>query len=120
VLLLFPKMEHDYTQWFRDNGRDGEWQKRLVADTYETEYNTALECRKVEGFPVWGPRLLQVQKSPSQEKNVIKKWWKDDRDESLWITRWSLIAAVFLTILFGLTQSITGIIQVVYAAPSAG
>lgn len=126
MLLLFP-VDHspgyfqDYEQWFTNIGIPGAgWKRALVRDIYKPEVNPVLRGRKAGDFPVWGPRLLEVQNYPSQERNILLKWWKDDRDETLWITRWSLIAAVFLGILFGLLQSVTGIIQVVYAARSAG
>ncbi|KAL6912667.1 hypothetical protein FSHL1_010349 [Fusarium sambucinum] len=115
--LFFPKPPHgygyiDYISWFKNkNGKIEIWQRSLPSP------NNPTVSRLYTAYPVWNQRLAWVLEASKNQPNMgIKRIWYDDRDLSLWWTRWALITAVFLTILFGLIQSITGIIQVVYAA----
>lgn len=118
VLLFFPTdTAHDYRTWLAaDNGgRLHDWQQALVAD-----YSQRPSPREVAEYPVWGQRLLRISEATRREGAwSIRRLWYDKRDESLWWTRWGLITAGSLALIFGLIQSITGIIQVVYAARSS-
>jgi len=72
--------------------------------------------RSAIDFPVWKNSLTHIAKYSNTEGAwSFKRWWYDGRDEALWWTRWSLLLALSLTVLFGLIQSITGIMQVYYA-----
>ncbi|OTA95745.1 hypothetical protein M434DRAFT_28649 [Hypoxylon sp. CO27-5] len=115
ILLFFPKDRYDYRAWLRGNGRLEEWQQTLVKDYCEQP-----SSREVADYPTWGHRLTHVLETSNSEGSWnLSRLWYDTRNESLWWTRWSLITAVFLTLVFGLIQSITGIIQVVYASRSS-
>ncbi|KAK4160635.1 hypothetical protein QBC43DRAFT_359115 [Cladorrhinum sp. PSN259] len=120
VLLFFPAdTDHDYGNWLaKGNSAHGlnDWQQALVAD-----FEQWPSSRQVVDYPIWGQRLLRISETSRREGAwSIKRLWYDRRDESLWWTRWGLITAGGLALIFGLIQSITGIIQVVYAARSAG
>ncbi|OBS20447.1 hypothetical protein FPOA_06816 [Fusarium poae] len=115
--LFFPKPPHgysysDYITWFKNKqGKIETWQRSLPSP------NNPAVSRLYTAYPVWNQRLAWVLEASKNQPNMgLRRIWYDDRDLSLWWTRWALITAVFLTILFGLIQSITGIIQVVYAA----
>ncbi|KAK4223273.1 hypothetical protein QBC38DRAFT_487974 [Podospora fimiseda] len=119
VFLLFPiKSEHDFGDWLVKGSRSGlnDWQQALVAD-----YTQRPSPREVAEYPVWRQRLLRISEASRKEGAwSIKRLWYDNRDESLWWTRWGLITAGILALIFGFIQSITGIIQVVCAAKSSG
>ncbi|KAI0834880.1 hypothetical protein F5Y06DRAFT_144400 [Hypoxylon sp. FL0890] len=116
ILLFFPVNHHDYRAWLRGNGKLEDWHQTLVRD-----YSEQPSSREVADYPAWGRRLTHVlEASNSEGAWSFRRLWHDTRNESLWWTRWSLITAVFLALVFGLIQSITGIIQVVYASRSPG
>ncbi|PTD05623.1 hypothetical protein FCULG_00000185, partial [Fusarium culmorum] len=112
VHLFFPKTPHGYASskyltWFHHkHGEIKSWQRSLAS------LNTPTVSRLYNDYPVWNQRLAWVlEASKNQPSMGIKRIWQDDRDLSLWWTRWALITAVFLAVLFGLIQSITGIMQ---------
>ncbi|CAG1966946.1 unnamed protein product [Fusarium graminearum] len=115
VHLFFPETPHGYSSsqyltWFHEHGEIKSWQRSLAS------LNTPTVSRLYNEYPVWNQRLAWVLEASKNQPNMgIKRIWQDDRDLSLWWTRWALITAVFLAVVFGLIQSITGIIQVVYA-----
>ncbi|KAI1410523.1 hypothetical protein F5Y13DRAFT_181228 [Hypoxylon sp. FL1857] len=116
ILLFFPVDRHDYRAWLRGNDGLTDWQQALVKD-----YSEQPSSREVADYPTWGHRLTRVIETSNNEGAwSFRRWWYDTRNESLWWTRWSLITALFLALVFGLIQSITGIIQVVYASRSSG
>lgn len=70
--------------------------------------------RRRNVYAYWLDRLLAVSEAfdKSKPSNPIQ-WWHDRRDMGQWWGFWLVIAGIFLTVLFGLIQSITGILQVV-------
>ncbi|KAJ3535290.1 hypothetical protein NM208_g7197 [Fusarium decemcellulare] len=119
VLLFFPcknhqHSSHDYLEWALSRGTIENWHRSIIKDCQESHIS-----RLYQDYPVWHQHLAYaLEVSKNQSNWSLKRCWYDDRDEALWWTRWALIAAVFLTVLFGLIQSITGIIQVIYAGRS--
>lgn len=64
-------------------------------------------------YPFWHERLQQIQdlydkKTPSG----LAQWWFDRRNRVQWATFWVAFLVLLLTIIFGLIQSITGVMQV--------
>jgi hypothetical protein len=44
----------------------------------------------------------------------VQPWLHDKRDRDRFYTFWLAVAAIGLTLLFGLVQSVTGVLQVVW------
>ncbi|KAF5633811.1 uncharacterized protein FTJAE_6962 [Fusarium tjaetaba] len=117
ILLFFPTKNggpvtlQDYNKRFLSQEDPESCLTRLInKDSWEVKEVTRL----FQDYPVWHQRLayiLEIAKNPTDWS--FKRLWYDDREESLWWARWALITAVFLAIIFGLIQSITGIIQVI-------
>jgi hypothetical protein len=65
-------------------------------------------------FTFWQERLLSLSDSFDNAKpSSPVQWWYDRRDMGQWWGFWLLVAGVFLTVVFGLVQSVTGILQVI-------
>lgn len=68
-------------------------------------------------YTYWKDRLLDIEATFQRAKpRSIFQWWYDRRDMQQWWGFWLVVVGIFLTVLFGLIQSITGIVQVVLAA----
>jgi hypothetical protein len=64
-------------------------------------------------YPHWQTRLSAIAEALERSKPAtVGQWWHDRRDMGQWWGFWLLVVGIFLTVLFGLIQSITGIIQV--------
>ena len=76
-------------------------------------------ARSPEKYKFWGQRLITIKMAydASEPKNLAQ-WWHDRRRRVEWYTFWVAVLVVFLTIVFGLIQSITGVMQVYYASRS--
>ena len=109
--LLVPHSKADCTKWLiaeiGSAGLDPDILYRETAD------------RNKAGYLYWREKLLGLSEAFDRSKpsNLIQ-WWHDRRDMGQWWTFWLVVAGVFLTVLFGLIQSITGILQVVKASNS--
>ncbi|KAH6949285.1 hypothetical protein DER45DRAFT_97158 [Fusarium avenaceum] len=115
VLLFFPPDREglhpnglNYYHWMTGGAILKYWQLELLKDSGKGEISTFST-----DYPVWHQKLDYIlEVSQSQSNLSLSSIWYDDRDQALWWTRWALITAVFFAIVFGLIQSITGIMQV--------
>jgi hypothetical protein len=72
---------------------------------------SASQC--ISDYPHWQTRLSAIAEALERSKPAtVGQWWHDRRDMGQWWGFWLLVVGIFLTVLFGLIQSITGIIQV--------
>lgn len=66
----------------------------------------------IKDYPFWGDKLVTLHEAYRKAKPTsLKQWWQDRRDSSQWTTFWLAVVAILLTLMFGLIQSITGVIQ---------
>ena len=73
-----------------------------------------IASREKKSYIYWRERLLNISERYERSKpSSFLQWWYDRRDMGQWWTFWLLITGIFLTVLFGLIQSITGILQVI-------
>ena len=73
--------------------------------------------RKLEDYHFWRERLETIVEAyDSSEPKALPQWWNDRRNKVQWYTFWTAVLILLLTIVFGLIQSITGILQVYYAS----
>jgi hypothetical protein len=69
---------------------------------------------EVDEYHFWRARLVTLHEAYRKAKPTsLKQWWHDRRDSSQWTTFWLAVVAILLTLLFGLIQSISGIIQAI-------
>jgi hypothetical protein len=67
----------------------------------------------IDEYRFWHERLVTLHEAYRKAKPTsLKQWWQDRRDSSQWTTFWLAVVAILLTLLFGLIQSVSGIIQI--------
>ncbi|CAF9943768.1 MAG: hypothetical protein ALECFALPRED_001220 [Alectoria fallacina] len=115
LALIIPRANRDCKTWF---------EKVHTKDAKKVDYGAGdVELlhwsRSPEKYKFWGQRLITIKMAydASEPKN-LGQWWHDRRRRVEWYTFWVAVLVVFLTIVFGLVQSITGVMQVYYAAHS--
>ena len=105
--LLIPSNNSQSRKWFKRR------QKRWSLDSKAGSY-TALSAsaRQIEKFHYWRDRLVVLKQAfDESEPNTIASWWYDDRKKVQWYTFWVAALVLLLTIVFGLIQSISGVVQ---------
>lgn len=76
--------------------------------------------RQIEKFLHWHDRLVVLkQLFDEATPRTLSQWWYDRRNGVQWYTFWVAILVLASTLIFGLIQCITGIMQV-YAAFNYG
>jgi hypothetical protein len=72
-----------------------------------------LNDRQIGQFKFWHDRLIVLKHSFDESRpSRLSQWWYDDRDGHSWYTFWVAVLVLFLTVFFGLAQSIEGALQV--------
>jgi Ni/Fe-hydrogenase subunit HybB-like protein len=70
----------------------------------------------VTTYKYWHNRVAEISEAfDKSQPRDIGGWWMDRRNTVQWYTFWIAALALLLTVVFGLIQSITGII-LAYAA----
>ena len=69
-------------------------------------------ARQIDNFQYWRDRhVILKQGFDDSEPKTIQQWWNDDRKKVQWYTFWIAALVLALNIVFGLIQSVTGIVQ---------
>jgi hypothetical protein len=108
LALLFNKDDKRTTKWLHALPAS------LMVDRSLLRLNKLrLEDRQIEKFKFWHDRLIVLKKSFDKSRpSRLSQWWYDDRDGVSWYTFWVAVLILFLTVFFGLVQSIEGGLQV--------
>lgn len=115
LALIIPRANRDCKKWF-----EKVYAKYPESIDHEAGDVELLHwARSPEKYKFWGQRLITIKMAydASEPKN-LGQWWHDRRRRVEWYTFWVAVLVVFLTIVFGLIQSITGVMQVYYSAHS--
>lgn len=109
LTLLIPRANFDCKRWFAKHAEN--------IDGGAGDVEPLRWARLPEKYKYWGQRLenIRLAYDASEPKN-LGQWWRDRRNKVQWYTFWVAILVLVLTIVFGLIQSITGVMQVYYAA----
>ncbi|KIW12906.1 hypothetical protein PV08_08093 [Exophiala spinifera] len=106
LALLFPYGESPHKRWNRRVRRRAEPDVEIGL--------VASVSRNPQDYPHWGSHLVAIQQAFETSKpRTLKQWVHDKRDSNQFYTFWFAVIAIVLTLMFGLIQSITGILQVV-------
>ncbi|KAL9620384.1 MAG: hypothetical protein Q9160_005084 [Pyrenula sp. 1 TL-2023] len=67
-------------------------------------------------YPYWHVRLRAIQDAyDGATPRNLRQWWYNRRDRVTWATFWLAFLVFALTVLFGVIQSVTGVMQVYVA-----
>jgi hypothetical protein len=108
LALLFPQSDKDTAKWFNKLPRS----LHIDSQAFSCGHLKADE-RHVENFKLWHDRLVILKQVFDESRpSTISQWWCDRRNGVQWYTFWVAILILFLTIFFGMVQSIEGALQV--------
>lgn len=98
-----------------DNPTCNSWIREEI-DRYELDPELvyrATASRNKGDFIFWQERLSALSEHFDRTKpSSLVQWWHDRRDMGQWWNYWLVVVGISLTVIFGLIQSVTGIIQV--------
>jgi hypothetical protein len=104
--LLFPPVELKSAK-----------RTKLVAEKEGVDIEAAIAAYAsldLGSYPFWHERLEKVQKTyDAAHPKRMKQWWFNRRDKVAWATLWVAVIVFVLTVVFGMIQSVTSIMQVV-------
>lgn len=112
LALLLPRAKRDSKDWF------GKVQRRYpdALDAKVSDLALLPGGRSQRSYSYWHERLSIIQKAyDDSEPKTLRQWWNDRRKKVQWYTFWVAILILMLTIIFGMIQSVTGIMQVYVA-----
>lgn len=112
LALLLPRANTECKEWYQ------KCLKRYPnLDPKAADLAMTPKDRKLEDYHFWRERLETIVEAyDSSEPKALPQWWNDRRNKVQWYTFWTAVLILLLTIVFGLIQSITGILQVYYAS----
>ena len=112
LALLIPRANRKCKHWFERIHSQGEAEIDKAAGDVELLH----WARSPEKYQYWGQRLIMIKDAyDASEPKDLGQWWHDRRRKVQWYTFWVAILVLVLTIVFGLIQSVTGVMQVYYA-----
>lgn len=104
ISLLIPRDDRYCLRWLKQN------KKEHLLDPGIANLKPA--PREIARYHHWRDRLQIIEEEFSEsEPATLSQWWYDRRKKVQWYTFWVAILVLFLTIVFGLIQAITGIVQ---------
>lgn len=106
--LIFPQHDAQTLRWFKGYADSSRIDKTLLrCDPLR------LDDRQIERFHFWHDRLIILKQAFDESRPAtISQWWHDRRNGVQWYTFWVAGAVLFLTIFFGIVQSVEGALQV--------
>ncbi|KAH7308858.1 hypothetical protein BKA65DRAFT_559725 [Rhexocercosporidium sp. MPI-PUGE-AT-0058] len=106
--LIFPQHDKQTREWLKRHPESYRIDKTLLkCDPLQ------LDDRQIEKFHFWHDRLIILKQAFDQSRPAtISQWWYDRRNGVQWYTFWIAVVVLFLTIFFGMVQSIEGALQV--------
>jgi hypothetical protein len=109
LALLFPRADIRAHNWLQRTINKAAHRNEFI-DPLVGDLSTP--SSELSGFSYWRERLLYLEEAyENSEPSTIWQWWHDRRNRREWATFWVAFLVLILTIVFGLIQSITGIVQ---------
>ena len=112
LALLLPRANIESKRWYQKNLK-----RYPNLDPKAGDLTMASKDRVLDEYTFWKERLeIIVEAYNKSEPKALPQWWNDRRNKVQWYTFWIAALVLLLTIVFGLIQSITGILQVYYTS----
>lgn len=112
LAFLLPRAKGECKNWFH------KVQRRYtdVLDSKVSDLALLPGGRYQKSYPYWHDRLSVIKSAYDEsEPKALAQWWNDRRKKVQWYTFWVAVLILVLTIVFGMIQSVTGIMQVYVA-----
>jgi hypothetical protein len=116
LALLLPEHDREVKIWFKRQTRLQE-SRNLTLDPLARECGQLkAKERQIDNFKYWHDRLVILkQVFDESEPTNVQQWWHDRRKKSQWYTFWIAMLVLWLTILFGIIQTVESGLQVYLA-----
>jgi hypothetical protein len=105
MAIMFPFAESSHKSW-----------NRRVRKRADLDVETGVACntpRNLGHYRYWHARLKFIQSTYDEASpRRVRQWLYDRRDGNRFYTFWFAVVAICLTLLFGLIQSVTSIVQI--------
>ncbi len=110
MAILFPGINQYRTK-----------RNRRICEKHNVDIESGLVApRDLDHYRFWGERLRELQKVYELARpKRVKQWYFDRRNKEAWTTFWIAVIVFFLTLIFGMISSVTGIMQVHFASKQA-
>ncbi|KAL1645030.1 hypothetical protein SLS58_004101 [Diplodia intermedia] len=106
--LLLPSSDKRTAKWYKKQRSLENLDGRAVRLPH-----LRTDDRQIENFHFWRERLVLLkQVFDEAEPSTLSQWWYDRRKGPQWYTFWVAVAVLFLTVFFGIVQSVEGALQV--------
>lgn len=122
LALILPRVNRKCQKWFEKERRRFEKERGIknsfstTLDPLASDQKLGRQGRSIETYQYWNARLSRIAEAfDKSEPKRMTSWWIDRRNRVQWYTFWIAAIVLILTIIFGLIQSVTGILQA-YAA----
>lgn len=106
LAILFPFAETSQYRW-----------NRRIRRKADVDVERGVSCNtphEMGQYHFWKERLETIQRTFETSKPMtLSQWYYDRRDSEKYYTFWLAVTAISLTLLFGLIQSVTGIVQAI-------
>ncbi|KKY20365.1 hypothetical protein UCDDS831_g04854 [Diplodia seriata] len=114
--LLLPSSDKRTAKWYKKQRSLENLDGRAVRLPH-----LRTDDRQIENFHFWRERLVLLkQVFDEAEPSSLSQWWYDRRKGPQWYTFWVAVAVLFLTVFFGIVQSVEGALQVYRAYHPGG
>jgi hypothetical protein len=108
LTLLFPSHDKPTRKWFASLSSSPPVDQQLIRLG-----SLRLDDRQIETYQFWHDRLIILKQAFDEARPVkMSQWWHDRRNGYQWYTFWVAVFVLFLTVFFGMIQSIEGGMQV--------
>jgi hypothetical protein len=108
LTLLFPQHDRVLQRWLQTQRKTYNIDLQLGENG-----QLRLDERQLKNFRYWHDRLVILKQAFDESRPAtLSQWWHDRRNGVQWYTFWVAITVLFLTVFFGMVQSVEGALQV--------
>ena len=110
LALLFPQNDKRVNRWIRMEVSKAE---EMIDPYLSLCGSLPAKERRFETFSFWHDRLVVLKQAFDEAgPRTLRQWWNDRRNPAQWYTFWVAACVFFMTVFFGIVQSVEGALQV--------